>query len=156
MFSTWSWNTGAAAAKKTLSLQNFLQDENQVEISTWEWAFLILSLLIEHFLISRVSFSCHNFALTSSWEKRSCCPYYDQTVFRMAPTVRMVTTWKLTWPRLEIVRCDLKQSHRMRWGHWYWRVKNWLKRICSVEFGWGGVDCHGELPQLHPRYAQVF
>ena len=28
--------------------------------------------------------------------------------------------------------------------------------FCSVESGWGGVDCHGELPQLHPWYAQVF
>ena len=26
----------------------------------------------------------------------------------------------------------------------------------SVESGWGGTDCYGELPQLYPWYAQVF
>ena len=26
----------------------------------------------------------------------------------------------------------------------------------SVESWWRGVDCYGELPQLHPRHAQVF
>ena len=77
-------NVGAAAAKKTLSLQNFLQDENQVESWIKVVYFLKLLLKIVHIFIFLMS-----------------------TCSRMAPTVKMGTTWRLTWQRLELAQTIL-------------------------------------------------